>query len=87
MSKKTNLPNLETALTELDELIHKMQQGELTLEQSLAQFERGVQLIAHCQKTLKAAEQKVKILIQDNTGENLVDYPQETPDEGSNRSC
>ena len=71
------LPNLETAMAEITQLIDKMEHGELTLEQSLGQFERGITLVKHCQKILEDAEQKVKILIQNNNQENLTAYGDE----------
>ncbi|MDR3491641.1 MAG: exodeoxyribonuclease VII small subunit [Gammaproteobacteria bacterium] len=60
---KTTPPDLESSLTELNTLIEQMEKGELSLEQSLTRFERGVKLIKHCQKILTDAEQKVNILI------------------------
>jgi len=68
------LPNFEISLTEIAELIEKMERGELTLEQSLGHFERGITLIKHCQKILGEAEQKVKVLIQNNHQEELLAY-------------
>lgn len=68
------LPNLENALTEISSLIEHMEQGDLSLEQSLTQFERGIKLIKHAQKILQAAEQKIQILIQNNGEEKLADY-------------
>ncbi len=69
-----NQPDLETALTEIASLIEQMEQGELSLEQSLSQFERGVTLIKHAQKILQEAEQKVQILMQNNNQEELGHY-------------
>jgi exodeoxyribonuclease VII small subunit len=68
------LPNLETSLAEISSLIDQMEHGELTLEQSLEQFERGITLVKHCQKILEEAEQKVQILIQTNQQESLAPY-------------
>jgi exodeoxyribonuclease VII small subunit len=68
------LPNLEASLAEINALIDKMEQGELNLEQSLSQFERGVTLIKHAQKILQTAEQKVQILMKKNDNEKLIDY-------------
>lgn len=82
MSKKQKLPNLEDSLTEVTNLIEAMEQGDLSLEQSLDRFERGITLIKHCQKILHDAEQKVQILIQKNstdTLDNLDNY--ESPEE------
>lgn len=82
--KQDKLPDLETSMTEITQLIDKMEHGELTLEQSLAHFERGVTLITHCQKTLTDAEQKVQILIQQNQQEKLSPY--QTDDDIENDS-
>jgi len=60
-SQKT--PDFETALAELEALVDKMEQGDLSLDESLKQFERGVQLTRSCQQALKEAEQKVQILL------------------------
>ncbi|OGT63627.1 MAG: exodeoxyribonuclease VII small subunit [Gammaproteobacteria bacterium RIFCSPHIGHO2_12_FULL_45_12] len=77
MAKKTEqLPQLEASLTELSELIDKMEHGELSLEQALTQFERGIHLIRHCQKTLQEAEQKVQILIGNSPNDSLTAYDQ-----------
>jgi exodeoxyribonuclease VII small subunit len=57
-------PDFETALAELEELVEKMEQGELNLDESLKQFERGVLLTRVCQKALQEAEQKVQILLE-----------------------
>lgn len=75
MTKKPNkLPDLEQSLAEITQLIEKMEQGELTLDQSLSHFERGITLVKHSQKILAEAEQKVQILIQNNKETTLNDY-------------
>lgn len=79
-----DLPNLEKSLSEVTQLIDTMEHGELSLEQSLSQFERGIILIKHCQKILDEAEQKVKILIQNNNKEDLIPYREENKGEGLN---
>lgn len=82
MSAKTNkLPSLEASLAEIAQLVDKMEHGELTLEQSLANFERGITLVKHCQKVLAEAEQKVQLLVQQNGQETLSAY--HTDSEGS----
>lgn len=67
-TKKTsasgNEVNFEQALSELENLVEKMEKGELSLEEAMADFQRGVELSRTCQKTLKAAEQKVRILME-----------------------
>lgn len=73
MTKKTEkLPPLETSLNEITTLIDTMEHGELTLEKSLEQFERGITLIKHCQKILTTAEQKVQRLMQQHGEATLV---------------
>lgn len=78
MTKKPmKQPNLEASLAEISQLIDQMEHGELTLEQSLSHFERGIGLIKHAQKILTEAEQKVQLLIQSNQQESLTDYGNE----------
>ena len=67
--KKT--ADFETALAELEALVEKMEQGELSLDESLKQFERGVQLTRSCQQALQEAEQKVQVLIEKGGQETL----------------
>lgn len=81
MAKKAEQqPSLETSLDEISKLIEQMEHGELTLEQSLAHFERGVTLVKNCQKMLEEAEQKVQILIQQNNKDILTDYDKDCSD-------
>jgi exodeoxyribonuclease VII small subunit len=54
----------EEALAQLESIVDNLEKGDLTLEQSLAAFERGVQLTRTCQKALDQAEQKVRILTE-----------------------
>lgn len=56
--------NFEQALAELKLLVEKMEQGGLPLQDSLQYFEQGIGLIRHCQQQLASAEQKVKILTE-----------------------
>ncbi len=74
MSKNPKLPNLETSLAEINSLIEQMEKGDLSLEQSLTQFERGITLIKHAQKILQSAEQKVRLLTKTNDGDQLAPY-------------
>lgn len=64
--KRPETPNFESSLQELEALVEKMEHGDLSLEESLSHFERGVQLSRTCQQALKEAEQKVEILMQKN---------------------
>ena len=70
MSKqKPATPDFEAALAELESIVQKPEQGELPLEDSLRQFERGVQLARSCQRALRQAEQKIRVLAKDADGE------------------
>lgn len=55
-------PNFEQALVELEQLVDKMEAGDLKLEQALEHFERGIKLSRQCQQALEQAEQKVQEL-------------------------
>ncbi|MDX1656100.1 MAG: exodeoxyribonuclease VII small subunit [Candidatus Competibacteraceae bacterium] len=65
MTAKKTL-DFEQSLRELEALVEKMERGELSLEESLKSFERGVQLSRTCQQALTRAEQKVEMLLERN---------------------
>ena len=60
--------SFEQSQAELEAIVERMERGEQELEQSLADFERGVALMNHCHSLLKSAEQKVEILVNENDG-------------------
>ena len=60
--------SFEQAQAELEQIVERMERGEQALEQSLADFERGVALMNRCHGLLKDAEQKVEVLVKDNNG-------------------
>jgi exodeoxyribonuclease VII small subunit len=62
VTKKTKTPDFEAAMAELEAIVERLEHGDLPLEESLKQFERGVELTRTCQAALKQAEQKVKVL-------------------------
>lgn len=74
MPKKQGDFNFEKALQELEDLVEKMESGNLSLEESLKYFERGVTLTRNCQQALIEAEQKVQILMTQNGKEQLQDF-------------
>jgi exodeoxyribonuclease VII small subunit len=72
MSKKpraAEAPDFEKSLAELEQIVERMEQGELSLDESLQQFERGIALTRSCQTALQQAEQKVAILLRKAGGE------------------
>ena len=67
----------EAAMLELEQIVTEMEKGDIPLEESLKKFERGIQLARQSQQQLKAAEQKVQILMQSNGGESLEEFEAE----------
>lgn len=70
-SKKAAVPDLETALAELETLVETLERGDLGLEDALKQFERGMELSRVCQTALASAEQRVELL-QTRAGEETL---------------
>ena len=58
--------NFEEALEELERLVSAMEEGELSLEDSMKAFEKGIKLTRECQTALQKAEQKVQILLNES---------------------
>jgi len=61
--KPQELPDFEKALEELEVLVEQLESGDLSLDQSLQQFKRGVELTRHCQGVLERAQQAVEQLL------------------------
>jgi exodeoxyribonuclease VII small subunit len=68
-TRKGKIPDFEKSMAELEALVERLERGDLSLEESLKQFERGVVLARSCQTALKAAEQKVEILLKPASGD------------------
>ncbi len=69
-SQEQQPQSFEAAMSELQTIVQNMEHGELSLEDSLKAFERGVQLVASSQAKLQSAEQKVQILMQQQGQQN-----------------
>lgn len=81
--KKDTEPSFEQALAELETLVERMEDGELSLEDSIKTYERGVALGRTALKALDAAEQRVRILGQDDAQAQPLDpdlLPPDAPD-------
>lgn len=63
MAKTKSFP-FEESLARLEALVEEMENGDLTLEDSLKKFEEGIKLTRECQQALKTAEQKVQMLVE-----------------------
>jgi exodeoxyribonuclease VII small subunit len=60
--------SFESALKELEDIVGRLEQGEVDLEDSIALYERGQALKAHCEKKLKAAEGRLEKIVQGAKG-------------------
>ncbi len=75
MNKKTeDLPDFEKALEELESLVEQLESGDLSLDQSLEQFKRGVKLTRHCQGVLDQAQQTVEKLLDTSDESSAVPF-------------
>jgi len=62
----TSALSFEKALAELEEIVRKLEQGSVDLEESIALYERGAALKAHCEAKLKSAQERIdKIVVTD----------------------
>lgn len=59
----------EQSISELEEIVSELENGEVSLDESLSLFEKGIKLSKSCQKMLDAAEKKVSILMTNDDGE------------------
>ena len=74
--------DFERSLAELEAIVDKLEDGDLSLDDSLRHFERGVQLTRSCQSALKQAEQKVEMLLKRSGAEDeLIPFASDTDDE------
>ncbi len=78
--KKKNI-DFEQSLSTLESLVNRMEQGDMTLEESLQSFEAGIALTRECQARLAAAEQQVTKLIEDQGSITLKAFDTETGDD------
>ncbi len=69
--------HFEKAIESLEVIVNSIETGELSLDASLKQFEKGIQLTRDCHQALSEAEQKVQILIEQNGKETLRTFDDE----------
>jgi len=79
LTKETKAPDFEKALAELETVVERLEKGDLSLENSLKNFELGVALARSCQSALNNAQQRVEKLIEENG--QLSFEPFDKPDE------
>jgi len=61
-AKSSKTPTFEAALAELEKVVADMETGKLSLEESLAAYQRGVELLQNCRGRLEDAQQRVRVL-------------------------
>jgi exodeoxyribonuclease VII small subunit len=72
----------EEALTRLEEIVEKLEDGDLPLDESLSAFEEGIRLSRICAKLLNEAERKVEILTKGEDGKLIAKpYEEELPED------
>ncbi|MDP1929893.1 MAG: exodeoxyribonuclease VII small subunit [Gammaproteobacteria bacterium] len=81
--KKDSVFNFEESLANLESLVSAMENGALSLEESLQAFEKGIRLTRECQAALQKAEQKVQILIDENGSPESANFGTDS-DDGAN---
>lgn len=71
--KKENPKDFEDALKRLETIVEALEDGDLSLEQSLERYEQGVGLSKYCHNKLEEAEKRIAVLRVDDRGEPLLD--------------
>ena len=67
----TKPAQFEKSISDLEKIVSQLEQGELSLEESLKRYEKGIQLANLCEKALAEAEQKIETLSKPETPENI----------------
>ena len=81
MSNKSEPETFEKSLGDLEQVVEEMEKGDLSLEASLALYERGIALSDQCQKRLNDAERKVRILSERDGEVQLEQYDEDDASE------
>ena len=77
MAKKPENLTFEESLTELERIVSDLEQGDVSLDDALKQFERGIKLVRNSQGKLEQAQQKVSILMQEDENASLTSFDTE----------
>lgn len=79
--------SLEECFAELQEIVERLEKGELSLDESLQLFERGMQLSRRCERELQKVERRIQLILENQSGETqLEDFPFESEDSGEDES-
>ena len=80
MARSKKKIDFEKNLSALEDIVHTLEDGELSLEASLNAFEQGVLLTRECQTALTEAEQRVQVLVQRQGEDELLDFSPDADD-------
>lgn len=81
-AKTPPVADFEHSLDELEQLVTKMEEGGLSLDESLASFERGIGLYRNCQQALEKAELRVRVLLDPEAPDSGKPLDRPEPDAG-----
>ena len=87
MARNSKIPDFEQALDELEQLVERLERGDLPLEEALRVFERGVALTRQCQSALKSAQQKVEILLRRSGQTEIEPFSEDAADEETQQAA
>ena len=73
------IADFEHSLDELEQLVQRMEHGDLSLDDSLKAYERGIALYRNCQSALEQAELRVKLLYDPESPDDAEDFKPDTP--------
>jgi exodeoxyribonuclease VII small subunit len=82
MTDQPPAPTFEGALGRLEQIVQRLEKGDLTLEESLALYEEGIGLSRACHAKLEEAQGRIEVLVKDARGELALDRdgkPRRTP--------
>ncbi|NSW91357.1 MAG: exodeoxyribonuclease VII small subunit [Firmicutes bacterium] len=82
---KKDCKTFEEAMNELEEIVQKLEKGELSLEESIEYFQRGVELSRYCSKKLDEVERRITMLIEEEKG-NIKEEIFEVKDGGNDEA-
>lgn len=74
-SDEEHVPRFEEAISELEQIVERLERGQIGLDEALAEYERGIRLIRHCRELLQKAEQRIEILTGIGANEQPVTQP------------
>lgn len=79
ITDREKTPSFEEALADLDQIVHELEAGETSLEDSLARYERGITLLKQCYAQLRQVEQRVVLLTGEGEDGRPLTQPFESP--------